>query len=67
MMPGKIHITIKSNMGSKLPEVAMLEYIAPLRSKNKPAYAHSFTLRGKPGISITIDPIILAMLIYCIK
>jgi hypothetical protein len=57
---------MKRIKGSNRADVAMPEYVAPARSKNKPAYAHSFT-RCKPGIRIIMAPNNLATLINFIK
>ena len=52
-------------IGSNNP-LATIEKKAPAKSKNNPAYAHSFN-RLRPGMSTTIDPAILAMPMKGIK
>lgn len=44
----------------------MTEYDAPNRSKNSPAYAHSFNL-GTPGTRIVMEPMIFATPIKAIR
>ena len=53
-------------MGAINPEIAMAEYVAPIRSKKRPAYAHSFR-RFKPGISMVMAPSSLATPIKAMK